>query len=167
MSSNPGSLLAHRVASLFQELQDTLKTRFKHHRDPGFQEYVLPHCQPLIEAIGYRMAYDAAIADGIDKAVLDMFVASVVREDRAWFSEVAGISRSLQMDMERDALQVLLPRLDELLVGLEVEKYCTAPIISDVMWNEYVDTLPMFTSTSGPSQTVVPMKHATSARAML
>ncbi len=86
---------------MFQEIRGVLSTRFKHHRDPGFQAYVLPLCQPLIEAIGYRMAYDAAVEEGVDKTILDMFVASVVREDRAWFSEVGGISRVEQMDLER------------------------------------------------------------------
>lgn len=131
---------------MFQEIRDVLSARFQHHRDPGFQAHVLPLCQPLIEAIGYRMAYDAAVEDGVDAAILDMFVASIVREDRAWFSEVGGISRAEQMDLERNAMQALLPRLDELLSGLNVEAYCTAPIMSDEKWEKYVEGLPTFTS---------------------
>ncbi|KJA24756.1 hypothetical protein HYPSUDRAFT_1074286 [Hypholoma sublateritium FD-334 SS-4] len=140
------SILAQRVTSMFQEIRDVLSTRFKHHRDPGFQAYVLPLCQPLIEAIGYSMAYDAAVEDGIDAAIVDMFVASVVRDDRAWFSEVGGISRTQQMDLERKAMQALLPRLDDLVSGRGVEVYCTAPIISDEKWKKYVHGLPTFTS---------------------
>ncbi len=92
---------------MFQELRDILSARFHHHRDPGFQAFVLPLCQPLIEAIGYRIAYDAAVEDGIDEAILNMFVASIIREDRAWFSEVGGISRAKQMDSERNAMEAL------------------------------------------------------------
>lgn len=131
---------------MFQELRDVLSARFQHHRDPGFQAFVLPLCQPLIEAIGYRIAYDAAVEDGVDGTILDMFVASIVKEDRAWFSEVGGISRAKQMDLERTAMQALLPRLDDLLSELNVEAYCTAPIISDKKWNKYVQGLPTFTS---------------------
>lgn len=164
---NPDSLPARRAASMLQELRASLTTRFKHHRDPGFQEYILPHCQPLIEAIGYSMAYDAAVEYGIDQGVLGMFVASVFREDRAWFSEVAGISRSQQMDMERDAMQVLLPRLDELLEKLDVSNYCTAPIISDEKWDKYVRTLPTFTSTSDQPSAPSSVDQSTLVRAML
>lgn len=131
---------------MFQEIRDVLSARFKHHRDPGFQAYVLPLCQPLIEAIGYSMAYDAAVEDGVDAVIVDMFVASVVREDRAWFSEVGGISRAQQMELERKAMQALLPHLDDLISGLGVEAYCTAPIISDEKWKKYVRGLPTFTS---------------------
>lgn len=99
------------------------------------------------------MAYDAAVEDGVDKRILDLFVASVVKEDSAWYSEVGGISRSTQMELERSAVKALLPCLDDLLVGLNVESYCSAPIISDAKWKRYVDSLPTFTRESG-SQSV-------------
>lgn len=168
-STNPDSLLARRVTSMFQEIRDVLSARFKHHRDPGFQAYVLPLCQPLIEAIGYRMAFDAAVEDGVDKAILDMFVASIIKEDCAWFSEVGGISRSEQMDLERNAMQALLPRLDDLLSALNIEQYCTAPIISDEKWGRYVQGLPTFTSeTNFPAVQSPPQSNQfIPARAML
>lgn len=151
---------------MFQELRDVLSARFHHHRDPGFQAFVLPLCQPLIEAIGYRIAYDAAVEDGIDEAILNMFVASIIREDRAWFSEVGGISRAKQMDLERNAMDALLPRLDDLLSSLDIDDYCTAPIISDEKWKKYVQGLPTFTSASYSSG-VRSSPHLQPARAML
>ncbi len=168
-STNPESLLARRVTSMFQEIRGVLSTRFKHHRDPGFQAYVLPLCQPLIEAIGYRMAYDAAVEDGVDKTILDMFVASIVREDRAWFSEVGGISRPEQMDLEKNAMEALLPCLDDLLSALNIEQYCTAPIISDEKWRKYVQGLPTFDSDaySPAIQSPPQLNQFVPARAML
>ncbi|KAF8962441.1 acyl-CoA dehydrogenase NM domain-like protein [Flammula alnicola] len=166
-SSNPDSLLAKHESSMFQELRSTLASQFKHHRDPEFQAIILPQCQPLIEAIGHRVAYDAAVEDGVDKRILDVFVASIVKEDRAWYCEVGGISRAKQMDLERSALKALLPCLDELLLGLDVESYCSAPIISDEKWKRYVESLPTFTR-DGVSQDVHPYHvPKTQVRAML
>ncbi|KAF9478470.1 hypothetical protein BDN70DRAFT_808726 [Pholiota conissans] len=145
-SRYPDSLLARHEASIFQELRDALATRFKHHRDPEFQALVLPQCQGLIEAVGHRMAYDAAVADGLDQRILDMFVASVVREDRSWYSEAGGLSRAKQVDFERSAMKAMLPSLDALLTELRIENYCHAPIISEEGWQKYVDGLPTFKS---------------------
>jgi acyl-CoA oxidase len=164
-SRDPNSPLARHESSMFQELRDTLTSRFKHHRDPEFQALILPQCQALIEAVGHRMAYDAAVEDGVDQRVLDMFIMSVIKEDRAWFSEVGGISRAQQTDMERSAIKSLLPALEELLVGLKIEDYCSAPIISEESWRKYVDSLPTFSSNAE-----TPISHSydrTPIRAML
>ncbi|KAF9478467.1 acyl-CoA dehydrogenase NM domain-like protein [Pholiota conissans] len=150
-SRYPDSLLSRHETSIFQELRGALSTRFKHHRDPEFQALVLPQCQALIEAVGHRMAYDAAIADGVDERVLDMFVASAIREDRAWYAEVGGVSRAEQVELERKAMKALLPCLDALLEGLQIEKYCHAPIISEERWQRYVDGLPTFMSVDAPT----------------
>lgn len=142
-SAFPQSLLAKHEESKIAELQAILATA-KHHRDPELEVQLLPECQPLIEAIGHRMAYDAAVKRGVDQGLIDLYVASVLQSDPAWYVERAGISRAEQKRMQTSAVAALLPHTETLLEALDVSSYTTAPIVSDERWNNYVNTLETF-----------------------
>ncbi|KAG7441051.1 acyl-CoA dehydrogenase NM domain-like protein [Guyanagaster necrorhizus] len=136
----PSSLLYKHEQDLLMALRTKLAS-FSNHRSTPAENALLPHCQPLIEAIGFRMAYDAARERRLDPAIVDMFVASAIAADPAWFSEKAKLAREKQVEMEVGAASALLPRLDQLLEMLDVEHYVVAPIVSDEQWERYVESL--------------------------
>ncbi|KAL0062757.1 hypothetical protein AAF712_010379 [Marasmius tenuissimus] len=139
-AQDPESLLHQREASLLIELRKFVATA-PSHRDPTVERAVLPQCQPLLESIGHRMAYEAAVASGLDKRLIDLFVASVMKLDPAWFSENAGISRAQQLKLEQQHAWELLPDIKDLVDALEVKGYVNAPIVSDESWETFVKSL--------------------------
>lgn len=51
--------------------------------------------------IGHRLAYDAAMAQGVDGAVIRLYEASIMALDPAWYAEHEDISRQKQHRMFR------------------------------------------------------------------
>lgn len=141
--ADPESLLARHEAALLQELRDVVKNN-AHHRSSEVSRLVLPYCQPAMEAIGHRMAYDAAVAQGVRPCLIDLYVANVVKLDPAWYSENAGLTRRAQQEMEVRALDTVLPILGELVKEMDVFPYVNAPIVSDERWAAFVDELKVF-----------------------
>src|SRR5882757_3656858 len=86
---NPKSLLCCHEQSLISQLRSTLSA--SGHRNPKTEGILLPQCQGLIEAIGHRMAYDAAVEEGLDQHLIDTSVSSAISTDPAWYSAEAGI----------------------------------------------------------------------------
>lgn len=46
------------------------------------------------------MAYDAAVVHGVQPALVDMYVANVVKLDAAWYAENTELGRAAQEEME-------------------------------------------------------------------
>ncbi|KAJ7171664.1 acyl-CoA dehydrogenase NM domain-like protein [Mycena crocata] len=151
--SNPNSILAQHETYIISELRQVLQ-RSGHHRNSHFDSVVLPQCQSLIEAVGHRVAFDAAMDGGVEPLLIDLYIASVIKHDSAWYAENAGLSRSVQRQMEEDAVEGLYPNIDRFLEVLDVASYATAPIVSDDQFNKYLRELPVFT-------------HSTQARSRL
>jgi hypothetical protein len=105
---------------------------------------VLPRCQELIEAVGHRLAVDAAVEGQVNPLIIDLYTASVIKHDSSWYMEHASLSRSTQRQMERHSVEALYPNLGALLGQLDITNYITAPIVSDERWTSYVHTLPTF-----------------------
>ncbi|KAF8903470.1 acyl-CoA dehydrogenase NM domain-like protein, partial [Gymnopilus junonius] len=146
-TANTESLLALHEEGLFRELEDIFKETGDH-RASDFDRLVLPDCLPLVQAIGHRMAYDAAVNAGIDTCLVDLYEASCVRLDTSWYVEKLGLSRSRQREMEATAMDKVFPRMEGFLAEMAVEPYILAPIISDERWAEYVSSLPSYPSSS-------------------
>ena len=128
---------------MFAENRETLNSA-SHHRGDDVNRLILPNCQPLIEAIGHRMAYDAAVAAGVEPCLVDLYVASVVKRDAAWYSENAGVGRRALAEMETRALDEVLPMLGTLVRRMGVEPWTTSKIVSDERWDAFVDSLEVF-----------------------
>ncbi|KAI0656604.1 acyl-CoA dehydrogenase NM domain-like protein [Cubamyces menziesii] len=141
--ADPNSLLARHEAGLFADLHAIIKD-VPHHRSAEVNRLILPHCQPMMEAIGHRMAYDAAVAQGVRRELVDLYVASVVRLDPAWYAEHAGLGRAAQHALETRAMDAVLPMLGELVKEMDVFAYVTAPIVEDARWGAFVDSLKTF-----------------------
>lgn len=89
------------------------------------------------------MAYEAAVSEGLEQDIVDMYVASVVKLDAGWYAEHAGVKRRDVEAMECRAVDGLVGRLDEMVDEFGVEEYVRAPIVSDEKWREFVDELPV------------------------
>jgi len=139
-TTDPTSILARHEAGLIAESRAIL-LRCAHHRSEEVNRKILPNCQLIVEAIGHRMAYDAAVAQNLDRGLIDLYVASVMKLDPGWYIENAGLTRSAMMEMEAVALDAVLPKMESYVDGMGMEKYVTAPIVSDEKWNRFLGTL--------------------------
>ena len=97
-----------------------------------------------MEAIGHRMAYDAAVAAGVRPCLVGLYVANVVRLDAAWYAEHAGLGRAAQHDAAAAAHDAVLPLLGDLVREMDVFAYVNAPIASDSAWDAFVAGLKVF-----------------------
>lgn len=109
-------------------------------------QYVQPRCQMMVESIGHRMAYDAAVDRGVSQCLVDLYLINAIKTDAAWYVERGMFTRKAIVHMEDAALSAALPHLDELLAAMEVEPYVSSPIISDRCWEEFSETLPVYSS---------------------
>lgn len=142
-SQNPNSLLARHETSLFDDNRVVLAS-CSHHRSDEVNRRILPQCQPIIEAMGHRMAYDAAVAAGVSQNLVDLYEVSCMKLDAAWYCEEAGIGRRALADMESNALDAVLPQLGRLVGQMGVEPWVTSKIVSDERWDAFVDSLEVF-----------------------
>ncbi|KAJ5796931.1 uncharacterized protein N7518_005471 [Penicillium psychrosexuale] len=139
------SPIARHEASLFSEARDLLQQGAKGiHRSERFNRNILPLALPLIEAIGHRMAYEAAIDASINPSLLNLYESGVFKEDSAWYVEQGGLSREIQREMEAQAVDVLLPRMNDILRASGVQPYSNAPMTSKMLWNDFVSGLEVF-----------------------
>ncbi|KAI3296062.1 hypothetical protein DTO002I6_3745 [Penicillium roqueforti] len=139
------SPIARHEASLFSEARDLLQQGAKGiHRSERFNRNILPLALPLVEAIGHRMAYEAAIDANVDPSLLNLYESGVLKEDSAWYVEQGGLSREIQREMEAQAVDVLLPRMNDLLRASGVQPYSNAPMTSKMLWNDFVSGLEVF-----------------------
>lgn len=143
LPADPNSLLARHEAGLLDDLREVIRD-LPHHRNDEANRLILPYCQPVMEAIGHRMAYDAAVAAGVRPSLIDLYVANVVKLDAAWYAEHAELGRKAQQEMETRAQDQVLPLLGKLVKDMDVFAYVTAPIISDERWAGFVQDLKVF-----------------------
>ncbi|KAI0292233.1 acyl-CoA dehydrogenase NM domain-like protein [Multifurca ochricompacta] len=139
-SRYPDSLLAQHERGLFSELRAILAAA-PSHRSSTYDRDVLPRSLPLIQAIGHRIAYDAARAAQVDPPLLDLFEAASVLLDEAWYVENLGVSRAELREREARAIEAAFPHLEEYLSRMDVAPYVVAPIVSEDRWQRFIDTL--------------------------
>jgi len=140
-AADSNSLLAKHEAGLFDEMRELLAS-LSSHRSSEYDRRILPHSLDLVKAIGHRMAYDAAVATDVDLPLINLYVASCIKSDAAWYVEKLGISRLKQREMENQAVDAVYARLEQYLAKMDVEPYITAAIVSDESWTAYVNSLP-------------------------
>lgn len=141
----PNSPIARHEVSLYSEARDLLQQGAKGaHRSERFNRDILPLALPLVEAVGHRMAYEAALEANIDPRLLNLYESGVVKEDSAWYVEQGGLSREVQREMEAQATDALLPQLKDLLLASGVQPYSNAPMTSKALWNDFVSGLLVF-----------------------
>ncbi|KAL4976061.1 acyl-CoA dehydrogenase/oxidase [Aspergillus desertorum] len=140
----PNSPLAQHEASLFTEATHYLHQLGGMHRSEEFNRNILPLSLPLIQAIGHRMASEAARDANIKPELLALYESGAVLEDPAWYTEQGGISRRAQREMEAQAADALIPELENLLHETGGAMYSNAPMASDKLWSVFVSELETF-----------------------
>ncbi|KAF6810069.1 hypothetical protein CMUS01_13545 [Colletotrichum musicola] len=109
------------------------------------QCHILPRCRTLIEAIGQRMAYEAALqSEDVSPEVLGVFVMSCMQEDPSWFVEHGNRTRTQMRDDEERAYAKLLPMLPELVERTGTKDYITAPVVDEDSLKNCVPSLQTF-----------------------
>ncbi len=139
----PESLLAKHEEGLFSELRAALSA-VPSHRSAAYDREVLPRSLPLIQAIGHRMAYDAAREAHVDGPLLDLFEVAAMLQDEAWYVERLGVTRAQLRERETRAIEAVFPHLEEYLACMDVAPYIIAPIVSEEKWERFLGSLQVF-----------------------
>ncbi|EIN13055.1 hypothetical protein PUNSTDRAFT_131278 [Punctularia strigosozonata HHB-11173 SS5] len=136
------SLLARHETSLLAEGRALAKQYG--HRSPEFASLALTRCVPCVEAIAHRMAYEAAIAEGVARPLIDLYASQVIKGDFGWYAETGAMSRAQLAKMECDALDAIVPHASQLVEDMHVDSFVEVPILSDASWERFVRSLPTF-----------------------
>ncbi|KAJ7623599.1 acyl-CoA dehydrogenase NM domain-like protein [Roridomyces roridus] len=140
-SRYPNSPLARHERGIFNELQAVLKGMSNNHRSEDFNAKLLPRSKELVLAIGYRMAYEAALDARVDPLLIDLYQAGAILLDLAWYVENGVTSRQAATEAEEVALTLAFPHLDRFMEESGAEPFIHAPIASGAAWDKYVDSL--------------------------
>lgn len=140
-AKDPTSFLAKYEQGLLDELRGITSTLSGGHRGEDYDRLILPRSQRFVEAIGYRIAYEAAIEAGVHPDLVVLFEIWVMIQDLSWFVQHASVTREQIFQMEAESISAVLPQLDALLDATGAEPYCTAPIVSQTSWEHFVDHL--------------------------
>ncbi|KAH7882889.1 acyl-CoA dehydrogenase NM domain-like protein [Phlebopus sp. FC_14] len=143
-ASHPESPLTRHEAGLLEECRVMLSEMGGNHRSPEFNNLVLPRCLPLVEAIGFRMAWEAALAHKVPPALIKLYETGAIGSDLAWYIEHTDISRDAFARGEAAALSEVLEGLDGFLDAAEVESSAVAAMLSDESWKRLVSSLPLY-----------------------
>ncbi|KAF9650292.1 hypothetical protein BDM02DRAFT_3222827 [Thelephora ganbajun] len=153
---DPASPLAQYAMFLVSELRGLLPHDAELHGDGGFsflvdtrsEASILPLCVPLVQAIGHRMAYDSAVEASVDPVLVDVYVASAVLLDPAWYSETQDPAIRLsgfdQVKRQVEACTRGIERVDEWLDKLDVEPYIPVAIAGDKQRDDRVESFGAF-----------------------
>lgn len=130
------------------EARDMLKELggYQNRRSPEFNRHVLPRCRPIIEAIGHRMAFEAAKAAGVDHKVLQIYESLYV-PDGSNIDSQRGDSNGMTSNFGRSVVEAYEDVLQDVIGSLEsseIADYVTAPIASEESWNAFVENLACF-----------------------
>ncbi|KAK2748311.1 hypothetical protein FQN57_000969 [Myotisia sp. PD_48] len=142
---DPTTLLAKHEAGLIAAAREQIKKFKGGHRSEVYNNYILPRCKAILEAIGHRMAYEAAQEAGLPADILSLYVTSALETDMSWYIEKQEITRAHHGELENAALDSMLPRIETLLEETGAGPYCTAPIASLDDWAGFCETLPCYT----------------------
>ncbi|TFK37276.1 hypothetical protein BDQ12DRAFT_685596 [Crucibulum laeve] len=144
-SRYPTCALALHEKGIFRRMRTILSEITDTHRGEQFNRRLLPHSLTLAQAIGHRMAYEAALDAGVDGKVLRLYEIEVIMHDMAWYSENGLLTQDKAFKIEEEALSTLLPYLDTLLAHTGAKPYAAcAPIISETSWDKFVERLPFY-----------------------
>lgn len=119
---------------------------YQNHRGQDFNRHILPRCRPLIEAIGHRMAYEAARDAGVCPKVVHLFEMMCLATDLICWDvpEPRTTITPAFHDALVEAYDDVLPDMLKEVRGSEANAYITAPIASEESWTEFVQQLPVF-----------------------
>lgn len=143
-SQNPNNLLSQHEQGLLEEMTSILQDSGEHHRGDFFNRMLLPRSLPLVEAIGHRMALEAAIRSGVPEPLVRLYEIGAVGTDIGWYVEKRLLTRNEYLTREDAALSPVYSNLDEYLDMMNIAPYAVAAIASDVSWQKFADSLRVY-----------------------
>jgi len=99
----------------------------------------------LVEAMGHRMAYEAAVDAGVDSSLLRVYEAGAILLDLSWYTENWVFTRQQAYEREEIALTEAFAKLDTILDATGAKDYAFAAIASEPAWKNFVAQLPVLT----------------------
>ena len=138
------SLLARHEEGLLEEFRSVLLTADGQHRESTVNQKLMPRCLQLVEAVGDRMAHEAAIALNVPQSLIDLHEAGAVLSDLAWYVENAGVRRLHWTEKEQAAITRVITHLDEHLNAAGVADYAKAAIVNEENWELFTRGLKVF-----------------------
>lgn len=130
---------------VFDEMAARMAALPSGHRSSEFNVAVLPRCRTMVEAIGQRMAYEAALHSGnVIPEVLDLFEKCCIQEDASWHIEHGNYSRTRIWTAEERAFTSLMPLLPDLVKRTNAQDYITAPIVNGEALENFLTRLPIY-----------------------
>ncbi|KAK0479622.1 acyl-CoA oxidase [Armillaria novae-zelandiae] len=120
-TSNSNSLLAKHESAIFNKY--TAMVEEHGHRGDHYRSFILPRSQTIIESIGHRMAYDAAVAQGVPQALIDIYECYSIKGDVGWYIEAGILTQDQVASMEDRAMKAAFPHMSQWVDGMGVSDY--------------------------------------------
>ncbi|KAI8710527.1 hypothetical protein NCS52_01569900 [Fusarium sp. LHS14.1] len=154
---DPTAVLARREQRMMEAAMSKLKDigGYGGHRGQAFNQHILPCCRPIAEAIGHRMAYEAATELGACPKVLRLYEHMCVGTDFRQFS-CDGHTLQAFEDAAVEAYDDVFADMLQSLQNSEADAYTTAPIMSNKSWAVFVDKMQAFKGPSGHARGAQP-----------
>ncbi|KAI0724922.1 hypothetical protein C8Q72DRAFT_643557 [Fomitopsis betulina] len=149
-AADPTSLLAQHESAIFDECRQVVQAHG--HRSKLYASLVLPRSSSLVEAIGARMAYDAAVSEGVPRPLIDLYVSQNIKDDLSWYVETGLLTRAGFAEIEDAAFETSAPLMDKYVEQMGAEAFVQAPIVSDAKWGQFVQSLEAFESPETASE---------------
>ncbi|KAK0436768.1 acyl-CoA oxidase [Armillaria borealis] len=144
----PNSLLAQHEKGVFEEARALAKKYGP--RSKQYADYILPRSKDLVEAIGYRMAHESALVEGIPAVLADIYEVFAIQKDVGWYLESGLLTRASIADMQNASMTNAVGNMNEWVDGMGVAKWVKAPILSEKGWDDFVDS--MYTFKEAPEE---------------
>ncbi|KAF4331642.1 peroxisomal acyl-coenzyme A oxidase 3 [Fusarium beomiforme] len=141
------SRLAQREDKLMLDMKSRLEMigGYKEHRGPDFDRHILPRCRLLAEAIGNRMAYEAAETSGLSPDVLTLYERICMREDPNHLPVMGLQGRADAQSQSSEPYDSVLAQIrSESASRSDLDDYVTAPIMSEESWGSFTNGLHAF-----------------------
>ncbi|CZR49645.1 uncharacterized protein FPRO_14876 [Fusarium proliferatum ET1] len=140
-----------RVAQREEELLADMKTRlervggYEEHRGAAFDRHILPRCRSLAEAIGHRMAYEAAESAGLSLDVLLLYERICLCEDLDPMPAPVRAAQVYAPSRASESYNAVLAQIrSESASQSDIDEYVIAPITSDESWEAFMNSLRAF-----------------------
>lgn len=147
----PTCLLAKHEQGLIAEARAQVQALKGGHRGREYNEFMLPRCRPIVEAIGHRVAYEAACAAGVPECILAVYESEVVNMEIGWYIENGQVTRSSLWEKENAALNEVLTSAEPMIHDMAASIRTTAPIVSQEKYSAFVESLPSLTGAANYS----------------
>ncbi|KAK2684375.1 hypothetical protein QWA68_016721 [Fusarium oxysporum] len=141
------SRLAQREDKLMLDMKSRLEVirGYKEHRGPAFDRHILPRCRLLAEAIGNRMAYEAAETSGLSPDVLTLYEGICMCEDLNHLPAMGPQCRAGAQSQSSEPYNNVLAQIrSESASRSDLDDYVTAPIMSEESWGSFTNSLHAF-----------------------